>query len=42
MNEAIITATWIAGFITLSLAGILMIFLTINGIKNWLKKKDFF
>jgi len=41
MNETIITLTWISAFLTLSLCGVLFLFLIINGIKNWRKKKDF-
>jgi len=41
MNETIITLTWISAFFTLSLCGVLFLFLIINGIKNWRKKKDF-
>jgi len=41
MNEPLITATWISAFITLTLCGLLFLFLIINGIKNWRKKKDF-
>jgi len=41
MNETIITLTWISAFLTLSLCGVLFLFLIINGIKNWRRKKDF-
>jgi len=41
MNETIITITWISAFLTLTLSGALFLFLIINGIKNWRKKKDF-
>jgi hypothetical protein len=37
---AIINATWIAAFITISLAGILFCMMIINGLRNWRRKRD--